>query len=82
MIKRRTPGGRITIILKRKKSSPRKCAICKRPLQGLSRDDPWKFGRLNKTQKRISRPYGGYLCHRCLQRLIINEARKSVEIQH
>ncbi len=42
--------------------------------------DPWSFGRLNKTQKRVSRPYGGYLCHECLRKLMKERARAEAEL--
>jgi large subunit ribosomal protein L34e len=50
-----------------------KCAITKQPLRGLPRLTNKKFGKLNKTQKTISRPYGGYMSHQALKDKIFNE---------
>jgi large subunit ribosomal protein L34e len=82
IIKRKTPSGRITIIVKKKKGNPPRCAICKRPLQGVVRAHPSDLARINKTQKRVSRIYGGYLCHKCLERLIKNKVRSAVMLKN
>jgi len=82
MIKRKTPSGKLTVIVKKKKGKPMKCAICKRTLNGIVRVHPRDLSRINKSQKRVSRIYGGYLCHRCLERLLKREARKSLMLKN
>jgi len=79
-VKRRTPGGRVTIIYKRTRPNPPRCAWCKRPLQGVVRIHPTYLRRINKTQKRVSRPFGGYLCHECLRKLMKMKAREEAKM--
>ena len=50
-----------------------KCAVTKKPLRGLPRLTNKKFAKLNKSQKTISRPYGGYMSHQALKDKILNE---------
>ena len=50
-----------------------KCAITKKPLRGLPRKTNKQFGKLNKSQKTIARPYGGYMSHTALKTKIMNE---------
>ncbi len=50
-----------------------KCAITKKPLRGLPRLTDAKYGRLNKSQKTVSRPYGGYMGHDALKKKILEE---------
>jgi len=76
IIKRRTPGGRITILIKKAKGSYAKCAICKEPLQGVVRDHPRNLRKYPKSQKRVSRIFGGHLCHKCLERIIKENVRR------
>ncbi|MEM0325342.1 MAG: 50S ribosomal protein L34e [Nanopusillaceae archaeon] len=78
ILKRKTPSGKITIIIKKKKGDYAKCAICKKILNGVVREHPRDLARINKTQKRVSRIYGGYLCHKCLERLLRSKIRKNI----
>ena len=73
---RRTPGGRISIIVKKAKGDYPKCAICKKPLRGIVRDHPRNLKKYPISQKRVSRIYGGNLCHRCLETLIKRAIRE------
>ena len=50
-----------------------KCAITKKPLRGLKRMTNKRFGKQNRTQKTISRPFGGYMSHSALKHKIIQE---------
>lgn len=50
-----------------------KCAVTKKPLRGIPRLTNRKFKNLNKSQKTISRPYGGYMSHSALKEKILNE---------
>ncbi|AIJ06085.1 50S ribosomal protein L34e [Methanocaldococcus sp. 16A] len=74
-IYRRTPGGRIVIHYKRRKPNKAKCAVCGAELHGVPRGRPVEIRKLPKSQRRPERPYGGYLCPRCLKRLMIQKAR-------
>ncbi|MCY0850489.1 sigma factor G inhibitor Gin [Sulfuracidifex metallicus] len=53
---RRLPSSRTGVLLRKKRPSVAKCAICKKPLKG-------SVG----SKQRI---YGGFICHKCLQSLI------------
>ena len=66
----RTPGGRTVTHYEKRKPGPARCAVCGRPLAGVPRLRSSKLRKLPKTAKRPERPYGGYLCHRCLTRLL------------
>jgi len=77
---RKTPSGRISIIVKLKRGNVPRCAICGRKLQGLLSLHPSKYRRLNLSQKRVSRKYGGYLCHKCLENLLKEELREKIKI--
>lgn len=61
----RTPGGRlVTHYFGEKPGSPR-CGMCGRELHGVSTD-----GRASKSEKAVSRIYGGNLCPSCLRSAI------------
>ncbi len=49
------------------------CAVTKKPLRGIPRMTNRKFAKLNKSQKTVSRAYGGYMSHSALKTKIINE---------
>jgi len=70
LVAKRTPGGRVTYHVKKKRVSPPKCAKCGSILHGLKAIRPYALRRLNKSQKRVTRPYGGNLCSKCLRSLI------------
>ncbi len=60
----RTPGGRLVLHVYRKKAKGKaKCALCKSELHGVSMEGA-------KSQKRVTRIFGGHLCHKCTERLI------------
>lgn len=63
----RAPSGRTVTHYEDKKNSQALCAICKKPLRGVKTN---KIHKYSKTEKRPERPFGGYLCHDCLERLI------------
>lgn len=50
-----------------------KCAVTKKALRGIPRLTNKKFGKLNKTQKTVSRAYGGYMSHIALKEKILKE---------
>ncbi|ADY01779.1 50S ribosomal protein L34e [Vulcanisaeta moutnovskia 768-28] len=59
----RTPGGRHVVHYKKRFASKPRCAICGRPLQGV---DETRVKARRVAGLTVSRPYGGYICHRCL----------------
>ncbi len=71
-VKVRTTKG-VKIHYRKRNRGVEKCAICKKPLNGIPRLTNSKFARLNKSQKTVSRAYGGYLCARCLRKKILEE---------
>ncbi|MEM5821337.1 MAG: 50S ribosomal protein L34e [Candidatus Aenigmatarchaeota archaeon] len=82
MLKRKTPSGKITIIIKKRKGDYVKCAICKRILNGVVKEHPRDLSRINKTQKTVSRIYGGYLCHKCLEKLLKSKIREKIILKN
>ena len=72
----KVPGGRTVVQYVKKKPSKAKCGSCGRILPGTANERPYKMQNMPKTKKRPERPYGGFLCTRCLRRLIIENARK------
>lgn len=67
---RRTPGGRTVIHYEPRKPGIAKCAMCGKPLNGVPRARPVELRNMPKTMKRPERPYGGYLCHKCLMKYL------------
>ena len=74
-VKKRTPGGRVVVHLKKKKIGKPKCAICGKPLHGMPRLIQSKFKNLPKSKKRPQRPYGGYLCSKCMREVLKEKLR-------
>jgi len=60
----RTPGGRVAVHYENKPSGFRRCAWCGKTLPGIIRES---LAKAPKSEKRISRWFGGYLCHKCLE---------------
>jgi large subunit ribosomal protein L34e len=58
---------------KQRNRSVAKCAVTKKPLRGIPRMTNRKFKNLNKTQKTISRPFGGFMSHQALKEKILKE---------
>ncbi len=69
-LQRRTPGGKTVTHKKKKKTGKHKCAICHDLLHGTPRGSPVEIGKLSKTERRPSRPFGGQLCSKC-SRIVI-----------
>ncbi len=75
-VKVRLPSGKVVIRERKKKPRIAKCAICKKPLHGIPRLRASQLKKLAKTKKRPERPYGGYLCSKCMRELMKEKARK------
>ncbi len=74
-VKRRTPGGALRFIFKRKMHSKHKCAICDSELAGTPRGKPIIIKRLKKVQRRPTRPFGGQLCSKCMRKVVAMKAK-------
>jgi large subunit ribosomal protein L34e len=71
------PGGGHTTTYKQKAVGAACCSICGRPLAGTEHLSKLKASKLNRSKKRVWRPYGGQLCHNCLQTSLRQAARKT-----
>ena len=71
----RTPGGDSTLHFKKKKHSKRRCAECGAELHGVPRGSPKEIKKLSKSKKIPTRPYAGYLCSKCMRKLIKEKVR-------
>ncbi len=78
-VKKKTPGGRVTIQYKQRKPSKSKCAACGRPLHGVPKLLPSQIKKISKSEKKPERPYGGYLCSSCMRELIKIKVRGDFE---
>ena len=58
---------------KQRNRKPTKCAVTGKPLAGLVRLTNRKYKNLNKTQKTVSRAYGGYMSASALKEKILKE---------
>ncbi|MFQ6135794.1 MAG: 50S ribosomal protein L34e [Candidatus Hydrothermarchaeales archaeon] len=70
-----TPGGKTVTHYKRKRPSPVRCAICKKPLSAVPKKTKEELKKLPKSKKRPNRPYGGNLCPSCMRKVIKARAR-------
>jgi len=68
------PGGRTGIHFKREIVGKNRCSVCGGSLAGIPRLLPSEMRKLNRTKRRISRIYGGQICHNCLK----NALKKAV----
>ena len=74
-IKKKTPTGKIRIVERRKRPKIAKCAICKTPLSGVPREIPSRIRKLSLSERRPNRPFGGYLCSKCMRKIFKEKAR-------
>jgi len=75
-VKVRTPSGRLTTKIKKRRPSFAKCAYCGKQLHGVHRFTRNELRKLPKSERRPERPYGGYLCSECTRQLFRERARK------
>lgn len=73
----RLPGGETVTHYEKRRPGPARCAICGRPLNGVPRLRPVELRALPKTAKRPERPYGGVICHSCLEKLLKKAIRSA-----
>ncbi len=68
----KTSKGTVTHYKLKNRQAP-KCAVTGKPLRGIPRGTNTEFKNLNKSQKTVSRAYGGYMSHTALKEKILNE---------
>merc|ERR1712126_718897 len=67
----KTPGGKLVYLKPKKQGSTPKCGDCKDKLHGLKSVRPKVLATLSRTEKRVSRAYGGSRCAKCVRSRII-----------
>ncbi|MHA1715317.1 MAG: 50S ribosomal protein L34e [Promethearchaeota archaeon] len=75
-IKRRsivTPGGTNKIHYRRPNPGFARCASCGNIMSSVPRRSRSKMRKIPKSSRRPNRPYGGYLCPRCIQQQVKNK---------
>jgi large subunit ribosomal protein L34e len=74
-VKRRTPGGLLKFVFRRRMHGKHKCAICSGELAGVPRGKPAIIKRLTKSKRRPTRPFGGQLCPKCTKKIVAMKAK-------
>jgi len=67
----KTPGGRVLAHYVNKKATGVLCGVCRTPLSGIPKLRPHLYKLLKKRDRRVSRPYGGSLCGKCVRDRIV-----------
>jgi large subunit ribosomal protein L34e len=67
----KTPGGRLTFLVAKKKSKPSLCADTKKKLQGVKIARPFDQKHLKRRQRKVYRTYGGALTSMAVKKRII-----------
>ncbi|MBN2517988.1 MAG: hypothetical protein JXB14_04015 [Candidatus Altiarchaeota archaeon] len=65
----RTPSGKTVTHYIHKKPKQASCARCSRRLSGVPREIPSKMGKMTRSERSVSREYGGVLCSKCVIQL-------------
>jgi len=69
VFKKNTSGkSKIHYVLRKPQKA--KCSKCGDILKGVARERPTKMQNMSKSQKTVSRPYGGNLCSKCMRQTI------------
>ena len=74
-VHKRMPGGKTKLTFQRKNPKVPKCSSCGTALKGIPRLRISKAKKAAKSQKTVSRTYGGFLCASCLRDKLKAEAR-------
>jgi len=77
----RTPGGKVVIHYRKRKSNPKICPLCKKEIHGIPKMNSSNTSKFPLSSKRISRIYGGVLCGKCLKNLLKKEVAKTWLLQ-
>lgn len=67
----KTPGGKLTYLYTKKRAAVAKCGDCGLALRGIPSLRPRAMAKLSKTERSISRAYGGSRCHGCVRSRIL-----------
>merc|ERR1712157_264730 len=67
----RTPGGKLTFHVLKKKAKGPACGDCGKALIGLPRLRPVEYRRLKKREKTVNRAYGGSRCAACVRSRVV-----------
>merc|ERR1712170_327536 len=67
----RTPGGKLTLHVLKKKAKGPHCGDCGKALIGLPRLRPIEYSRLKKRERRFNRAYGGSRCASCVRTRVV-----------
>merc|ERR1711893_204930 len=67
----KTPGGKLVYLYKKKLGSTPKCGGCKLMLRGLTAARPLELSSMSKRHKKVTRAYGGSVCHKCVRSRIV-----------
>lgn len=67
----KTPGGKLRYLHIKKPAKAPSCGDCGGKLQGIVRLRPRKYAQVSKTQKTVSRAYGGSRCANCVRDRIV-----------
>jgi len=76
-IYKKTPGGRIAIHYLQRKAGLPKCSKCGSIIRGRTRIAASHEGFLPKSDKRVGRIFGGYLCNKCTKEVFKKKARET-----
>ncbi|MGQ9726391.1 MAG: 50S ribosomal protein L34e [Candidatus Bathycorpusculaceae bacterium] len=69
------PGGSRKLHFKQKPNASPCCSSCGRPLSGIPRITTSEMRKLNRSKRRVWRPFGGQICHNCLKNALKQAAR-------
>ncbi|KAJ1736618.1 60S ribosomal protein L34B [Coemansia sp. BCRC 34490] len=67
----KTPGGNLRYLHVKKPAKGPRCGDCGSSLAGLPALRPREYSRLSKTQKNVTRAYGGSRCGSCVRTRIV-----------
>ncbi|KAJ2793245.1 60S ribosomal protein L34B [Coemansia guatemalensis] len=67
----KTPGGNLRYLHVKKPAKGPRCGDCGMSLAGIPALRPREYTRLNKSQKSVSRAYGGSRCGTCVRTRIV-----------
>ena len=67
----KTPGGKLTAVVRSKKSSGAKCGDCKCTLPGIKHLVNTQYRRQQRRALTVSRAYGGSRCAGCVKTRIV-----------
>lgn len=67
----RTPGGRLAIHYFDERPGAPSCGLCGKPLHGIRVEKPSKT---SKSERTVSRAYGGTVCASCLREALVDAA--------